>query len=691
VHFTAIFKAFLVIIYISQLNETRKVLLNREIEQIQCNIRTSHEKEKEDDENKAIENITVNPKFFFSYAKKKSKLHTKIGPLYKDQEVISDEIEMAECLQEQFTSVFSSPNPMEKIDDVNEFFDYDDDEPGLHDINFTQDDIEKAISETKSNAACGDDGFSALLLKNCKSELSVPLYIIWRNSLDSGEIPGLLKSSKITPIHKGGLKSVPKNYRPVALTSHLIKIFEKVIRNSIVNFLIENNLMNENQHGFRALRSCLSQLLDHYDILLEIMNKNKNADVIYLDFSKAFDVVDHHILLRKLKRLGITGKVGKWIYQFLSDRTQYVSVNGKASKTAPVISGVPQGSVLGPVLFLIMISDIDKDNIESIVRTFADDTKVIQQISSLEDCKVLQQSLNKIYQWANRNNMKFNVTKFNLLRYGPNEDLKINTSYKNSEGENIEEEKSVKDLGVQMSDDLTFSEHITNSSSKCRRLVFWIFRTFTTRKKDPILKLYKSLVVPRLDYCSQLWSPHKQVEWKALESVQRTLTSRIAETKDLNYWQRLEELKLYSVQRRYERYSIIYTFKILEDMAPNLTSNKIESQYSDRRGRVCKIPTVSNSKCPSTVRNAREASLAFRGPSLFNALPKSIRNVTGVSVNSFKRKLDHFLAQLPDQPTVDGYYGLRSFSSNSLVDIIPQMYRAAADSHTFNFLEEAQP
>ena len=124
--------------------------------------------------------------------------------------------------------------------------------------------------------------------------------------------------------------------------------------------------------------------------------------------------------------------------------------------------------------------------------------------------------------------MKFNITKFNLLRYGPNEDLKRNTSYKNSNDEDIQEEKSVKDLGVQMSNDLTFTEHISSSSLKCMRLVYWILKTFNTRRKDPLLKLYKSLVVPRLDYCSQLWSPFRQAEWKALKGVQRTLTSRIS-------------------------------------------------------------------------------------------------------------------------------------------------------------------
>ena len=128
---------------------------------------------------------------------------------------------------------------------------------------------------------------------------------------------------------------------------------------------------------------------------------------------------------------------------------------------------------------------------------------------------------------------------------------------------------------------------------------------------------------------------------------------------------------MYSVQRRFERYSIIYTYKILENLAPNFTVNRVESRFSERRGRQCVIPPISSHMCPSIVRNAREASFPIRGPRLFNSLPKHLRNISGVSVDSFKRRLDKFLATVPDQPTVDGYYGMRAANSNSLIDMIP--------------------
>ena len=185
----------------------------------------------------------------------------------------------------------------------------------------------------------------------------------------------------ITPVFKKGDKAKAENYRPISLTSHIIKIFERIIRKDLIKYLESNNLITDAQHGFRSGRSCFTQLLDHMENILKSLQENNEVDVIYLDYAKAFDKVDHEILLAKLRRLGVKGKLLKWIKNFLSEnRFQTVLMNGKRSFLASVLSGVPQGSVLGPLLFLVYINDLVSNIKQSKVSSFADDTKISRTI-----------------------------------------------------------------------------------------------------------------------------------------------------------------------------------------------------------------------------------------------------------------------------------------------------------------------
>ena len=324
----------------------------------------------------------------------------------------------------------------------------------------------------------------------------------------------------------------------------------------IVDYLEREGLFNINQHGFRKGRSCLSQLLEHHMSILEALADGLAVDVVYLDFAKAFDKVDHGVLLIKLRKLGLSGTLLSWIDSFLSDRRQLVLLEGIESEIGDVISGVPQGSVLGPLLFLIHIHDIDSELEFSTASSFADDTRIIRKINSMENCRELQLDLQKIYNWAEQNNMSFNQGKFELMRHGrhPCAEWK----YADDNSQEIARKKQVKDLGVIMQEGGAFTAQRESIVQKCKRQIAWILRTFRTRKAEPMLTLFKSLVVPHAEYCSQLWNPVNIGDIAQLEEIQRTYTSKIEGLHDQNYWQRLESLNLYSLQRRRERYLIIY-------------------------------------------------------------------------------------------------------------------------------------
>ena len=483
-----------------------------------------------------------------------------------------------------------------------------------------------------------------------------------------------MKTAIIKPVHKGGSKNKVQNYRPISLTSHIIKIFERVIKNKIIDFLENGELLKDFQHGFRRKRSCLTELIDHYSTILQHLENNENVDVIYLDFAKAFDKVDHGILFHKLRDLGISSKVGKWLFSFLTNRLlQAVKVNGETSQTEAVISGVPQGTVLGPVLFVIMINDILPGNdFCSTLRSFADDTRILRPISNIHDNQLLQRDLESVYKWANKNNMEFNDDKFELIKYGQHEHLKNITYYTGPEKKEIKRVEHVKDLGVILSSDATFNDHIEKVVSTSKQLTGYILRTFKTRDETTMITLWKQLILPRIEYCSQLWSPRKKNNLQKIEGLQRTFTAYITNIRDLNYWARLKHLKLFSIERRFERYLILYTWKILEGIVISPSTVPINKTFSVRTGRKCVIPKT-NTKCPGKIQTLKQNQITFLGPSLFNCLPRYLRDTTSSTIDTMKRKLDLFLATIADEPGVPGYRSHRAANSNSIKDQIQQI------------------
>ena len=618
--------------------------LRNKMESIEKDLKENYTDRRNKQENIAISKIKKNPYAFYAYAKKFAKTYNGVGPLLKeDGEVVTKPAEIAEVLKEQYERVFTEPKRAAKITDEKAFFKETENNEKLETVFFTELDVRDAIDKLSNNAAAGPDGIPAILLKKCRDELSEPLAILWQKSLNTGEIPDIFKLAYVSPIHKPGCsREAAENYRPVSLTSHLVKTFERILKTSIQNFLERTLALKDNQHGFRDKRSCLSQLLQHYDHVLRGLEEGHNVDTIFLDFSKAFDKVDKGILCRKMKTMGIFGNLGIWIHNFLSDRKQIILANGSKSTKSDVRSGVPQGTVLGPLLFLIMINDLSDSVVESMVSLFADDTRVTKIIKNHDDVQKLQDDLNRVYKWQEDNNMVFNSKKFELLRYGRNKTFKNSNYTKPDKNDKIEVKHVVRDLGVMMNDEADFSDHIDKVVTKASQKAGWVLRTFACRKTYFMKMMWKSLVQGHIDYASQLYQPLQSGDLARIEGLQKVFTKKIPEVRNMSYWQRLKYLKLNSQQRRFERYRIIYVWKIIQGLVPN---PGLEPLFSEEKGQKVKISPLNN-KSSSRVKSLRESSFQIHGPRLFNTLPNYLRNMKLCGVDEFKEKLDHFLSKM---------------------------------------------
>ena len=254
----------------------------------------------------------------------------------------------------------------------------------LIDIEINEEQISKIVNALKPNKSQGPDRIHPRILKETSQCITSPLEKIFRKSLDEGILPDDWKSANVTAVHKNGDRKKAENYRPISLTSVAGKAMEKMIRDKLVNHMERNNLFTKSQHGFVSGRSCTTQFLEFMEEATQALDRGEDVDVIYLDFAKAFDKVPHKRLLRKLSGYGIKGKVCNWIKEFLSNRKQRVVINWTKSEWRKVTSGIPQGSVLGPILFLIFINDMP-EVLNCCIKLFADDAKLYSPIKEEND------------------------------------------------------------------------------------------------------------------------------------------------------------------------------------------------------------------------------------------------------------------------------------------------------------------
>ena len=502
-------------------------------------------------------------------------------------------------------------------------------------VYFTEEQITKKVLGLKPTSSAGPDHISSKILKENIEALSAPLTKIFNKSIQTSEVPSDWRIANVTPIHKKGSKSPPEHYRPISLTSIAGKVMESIIRDEIVDHLSTAKLINGTQHGFMKNKSCATNLLEFLERITSEHDRGNATDIIYLDFSKAFDKVPKKRLIIALKAHGINGPLLQWIENWLTNRKQRVVLNGSFSEWLDVLSGVPQGSVLGPLLFLIYINSIDAAAGDiSILAKFADDTKIGQVILSQQDQVTLQTCLNNLMHWAEKWGMEFNITKCKVLHVGKNNPLYPYTM-------NDQELKSVdneKDIGVIVDKTLKPTKQCADAARKANAVLGQISRAFHYRDKHTFLKLYMQFVRCHLEFSITAWNPWTVQDIDVLERVQKRAINMISGLQGKSYSEKLSELNLQSLEDRRTRFDMLQTFKILKRIDNVNPDTWFTTMGTGRRVTRLSANPLNLIKQRSRT-DVRQNFFSQRVVDKWNQLPDFVKDSTNIT--RFKKNYDY--------------------------------------------------
>ena len=621
-------------------------------------------------ESRLAREVKENTKAFWRYVNSAKKTRSSIPNLKRTDGIFtSSDQQKADALNQQFASVFTTEDlsnlPQAEPLDLQHL---------LENIDITEDKVKAKLLKLRPDKAPGPDQVHPYVLKTLADSLCKPLAQIFNLTLSSQSLPSFWKTGNITAIFKKGDKTLPQNYRPVQLTSIVSKQMESIITDSILQHLVLNNLEDLHQHGFTHGKSTVTNLIQALNVWSEALSHGIPVDIIYLDFEKAFDKVPHQRLLKELHRQGIRGAVLGWITDFLKERKQRVKINDDYSEYTTVLSGVPQGSVLGPTLFLLYVSQISTI-LRNFTSLFADDTKIFSYLLNLHDNlpsvadeetihtpKSLQEDINIVTNWSEKYQMSFNLSKCHVLHLGHRNPRAHYTMYKQHNTittrdetsyflqfhtlDDVEEEV---DLGVTVDSKLKFSKHIDLKISKANKLLGLIRHTFKFLTAETLTTLYKSLVRPHVEYATPAWSPHLKGDRDKLERLQRRATKLVPELRDKPYEERLRSLKLPTLHFRRLRADLLLIYKYTHNLIKLDTNTQCTSCINTNmlqpslnralRGHNFKFQVQHH-------QSYRDRFLTSRVLNIWNNL--SYTTVNAVSINSFKSKLETDTS-LPDR------------------------------------------
>ena len=490
-------------------------------------------------------------------------------------------------------------------------------------------DVLDCVMSISSNKATGLDQIPAGIIKDTMDAILTPLLHIMNLSLTTGKVPQQWKIGRVTPLHKGGSLTDPSNYRPICVLPVLSKVLEKLVFKQVYAYLTDNNLLTKCQHGFRPKHSTSTALINVVEDFQVSIDNGEVVAVVTLDLEKAFDLMPQDILIEKLKYLGFDDLAIEWFRQYFKLRKQVTTVNGNSSPVTLIESGVPQGSILGPLLFILMLNDLPEVVKQCKVSLYADDTCLY---FSAKDPNILESIINtelsSLSDWFFHNHLLLNVKKCNFMLIGTKAKLRHFDSVKiNINGTRLGRVTECKYLGVTLDENLSWKAHINQVRNKSLGSLYLLKRSRSFIDEKTALLLYKTIIQSHFDYCSITWMNGNLCDLQRLQTLQnRALRVVLGVDAQYNREALYNTLKIDRLNERWKKQAVTQIHKAIYNLLPESLCSRIalrEKYYNVRNN-----DTIVSLPKPRT--NILKRSPFYSASKLFNKLPQNIRIIDNI-------------------------------------------------------------